>query len=100
MKEDQKNGRKNYFYAIEICVSNGKILMEEYKNITISALKFKENLCNELLKGYKKIDELDENKYSHISFILLAFRNRIHNIRKVKNQRIRCHLCYIKNKKK
>ena len=47
--------------------------MEEYKNITISDLKFKENLCIELLKGYKKIDEFDENEYSHISFISLAF---------------------------
>jgi len=72
--------------------------MEEYKNITISELKFKGNLCNELLKGYKKIDEFDENEFSHISFIPLAFRKKIHNIRKVTNQRIRCHLCYIKNK--
>lgn len=65
----------------------------------MSDLKFKENLCNELLKGYKKMDELDENKVSKFSFIPHDFRNRIHNIRKVTNQRIRCHLCYIKNKK-
>ena len=56
LKEEQKNDGKNYFlFAIEICVSNAKILMEEYKNMTISDLKFKENLCNELLKGYKKL---------------------------------------------
>ena len=67
---------KIIFFAIEICTSNEKILMEECKNITISELKCKENICNELLKGYKKIDEFDENEFSHISFIPLAFRKK------------------------
>ena len=72
-RRSKKWWKKIFCFAIEICVSNAKILMEEYKNITISDLKFKENLCIELLKGYKKIDEFDENEYSHISFISLAF---------------------------
>ena len=45
--------------------------MEEYKNITISDLKFKENICNELLKGYKKIDNFMKMNFLMLLLYLL-----------------------------
>ena len=66
--------------------------MEEYKGITITELKFKENLCNALIHNYKRVEEFVENPYN--SFIPFAFRNKIHNIRKVSNQRVRFHFCF------
>ena len=72
------NSGKNFYFGIEIAISNSKIIYENLFDYKKVLLKFREEFFSNIIDDIGIVDENEDN--SNISnYIPFPFRNRIHS---------------------